>query len=269
METSDDPVLRWLRAASAAHPDLGPLDAYYSFVAERLEAIVSSSDPAARAADVVLAAACAGGDVRALVKLETELEAPLPPLLARIGVKPEDRAEIVQRVRVALFVPTEGAAPGIAAYRGRGDLAAYVRAVAGKLALKHQTRRPPDAPGGERLERVLAAEPGRAVDPAKAEAAAVMKTALSEALGALPSAQRLLLRQHYVDGVSASDLARVHQVHRATTTRWIEEARAELVRHLRTALESQGIARHEIDELVGVAASQIELSLSRVFGSPG
>lgn len=261
-----DTVERWLAVGLAAQPHLGPIDGAREFLAERIEALVTSVGPAARAADLVLAAACAAGHPLALAQVEAELMPALGPILTRLGVALEDHPEVMQRLRVALFVADEDGRPGIAGYRGRGELGAYLRAVAGKLALKHQGRRPPDRAGADdALELLALAGETAGARHLRDDAAGLLKPAFAEAVAALPPDQRTLLRQHYLDGVSAEALARLHQVHRATTTRWLEAAREALDSQLRRALGRRGVARDEVDDLVGLVASRIDLSLSRLM----
>src|SRR6185436_8511874 len=47
------------------------------------------------------------------------------------------------------------------------------------------------------------------------------KQAFEEALAALSIHDRLLLRQHFLDGLSIDRMAALHDVHRATAARWI------------------------------------------------
>ncbi len=256
-----------LAQAAAFHPELTDVDVLAPFLAVRLPEVLAAADPPARAADVVLAAACARGDRRAIAKLEGGFAATIEPVLARVGVAESDRPEVLQQIRAALLVGDAGRAPGIAGYRGAGDLASYVRAIAGKLALKFITRRAPGegtARGDDALERLVATGDPLAT-ALRTDSIDVLKTAMAEAIGALEPTRRLLLRQHYVDGVPTIDLSRVYAVHRVTITRWLGEARDVLMHELRDSLRRRGVPVDEIEELVGLAASQIDLSLSRLL----
>jgi RNA polymerase sigma-70 factor (ECF subfamily) len=166
------------------------------------------------------------------------------------------------------MVPDEQGARGIAGYSGRGDLRAYLRAVAVRQALRRLEREggPPGAEKDEVLAMVPAAgdspELGLLVERCRDE----VRAAFGLALTALSPRERTILRQHYADALTIDQLGRLHGVHRATCARWIEAARAGLLRrvrrHLRDALR---LDDRELDSLIGLVRSRLDLSLSRLL----
>lgn len=138
-------VDRVVAAGRAAYPAIVPSDGLRALVGPHADTALAAGD--ARAADLYLAMACAGGDTAALAYLDDTLPAIIRPALARLGGAASDDDEIVQRVRVALFTSTSERKAGIAGYSGRGDLRSYVRAVAAKLALKRLEREELPSPG--------------------------------------------------------------------------------------------------------------------------
>ncbi len=85
-------------------------------------------DPSAiELCDLYLARAAASGDPRAIDAIDAGPLAGAPGWLARYRLSPAELDEIVQRVRVRLFVAGPGRAPRIAEYGGRGPLGAWVR----------------------------------------------------------------------------------------------------------------------------------------------
>ncbi|MEJ7598887.1 MAG: hypothetical protein WKG01_13345 [Kofleriaceae bacterium] len=261
MERADE---RLLSDAAHAHGAIVPSDAIRAFVIARADAARAAHDPAARAADLYLAGACAAGDPAAIAALDTDLPALVRPLLARLGLPFSDYDEIVQRVRIALLSPNDAGEVGIARYSGRGDLRAYVRAIAAKLALKHREREHGPAGADDPLELIPDTNDTPAMRVLKDRCRGDLRAAFAVALGELEPRERTLLRQHYLDGLGIDALAPLHRVHRATCARWIETAREKILRrvksHLRDALD---LPSTELDSAIVLVQSQLDLSLSR------
>jgi RNA polymerase sigma-70 factor (ECF subfamily) len=94
-----------------------------------------------------------------------------------------------------------------------------------------------------------------------------VRAALEATILALPARERTLLRMHHVDGYTLDRLATIHHVHRATVARWLAAARAQIVEGVRDRLGAAlRLSPAEIDRLVADVDSQLELSLSRLFG---
>ena len=249
-----------IERGSAAHPDVQAPPGLERFLAER-------AGRADRAADLYLAAACAAGDPVAIARIDALLPGVVRPALARLGLPPSDDDEIVQRVRVALMVADQDGRTGIAGYSGRGDLRAYLRAVAVRQALRRIERE--SGPASEEDE-VLAMLPSAGDSPEqrllKQRCGGEVRTAFAAGLAELSPRERTVLRQHYVDALTIDQLAGLHGVHRATCARWIESARARLVRRVRRHLrDSLGFGDRELDSIIGLVRSQLDLSLSRLL----
>lgn len=88
------------------------------------------------------------------------------------------------------------------------------------------------------------------------------KRAFHAAVEALDDRERLLLRQHALDGLSIDQLAALHGVHRATAARQVQAARQsvlaatqrELIRRLR-------LARGELASVMRLIASRLDVTL--------
>ena len=214
--------------------------------------------------DLALAAACAAGDPEAIAALDARLPELVRPVLARVGVARSDDDEILQRVRVALFTAGPAGQSALAAYSGQGSLRAYLRAIAVKLALKKIERedRPADP-----IDEVLAGgddSPELAV--LKARCRDDLRAAFAVAIEELDDRQKTLLRQHHVDGLSIDVLARLHRVHRATAARQVAAARGALLAGIRRYFTGPaGLGRAELDSLVALVRSRLDLSLSRLL----
>ncbi len=89
--------------------------------------------------------------------------------------------------------------------------------------------------------------------------------AFREALGALPSRSRAVLRHHYVQGESIDVIARRYGVHRSTAARWVASARQLLVTETRRRVrETLHIPERELDSLMDLVASRIDVSLNQL-----
>jgi RNA polymerase sigma-70 factor, ECF subfamily len=250
--------------AAGQHPGVAEPLGLRSLLARRVDDASDKLD--ARAADLYLAAACCAGDAAAIAILDARLAPIVRPALARLGGAPGDDDEIVQRTRVALLVANATGACGLAGYTGRGELRAYIRAVAVRLALKRVQRE--TAPGaddpGELMALVPDARGSAELELLKHRYRNDVRAAFAAAFAALSSRERTLLRQHYLDGLTVDSLAPLHQAHRSTCARWIEVARVKIFHDVRRRLRGAlGLDEGELERVVELVQSQLDLSLSR------
>ena len=72
-----------------------------------------------------------------------------------------------------------------------------------------------------------------------------------------------------LDGLSIDQLAAFYRVHRATTARWIEAARQAVLDGTRKELIRRlQLSRSELDSVMRLIGSQLDVSLSRVLKTP-
>ncbi len=209
-----------------------------AFVAERL---VDGGDvKQLHVADLYLVWAALDGQAPALRSFDALLvEWTTAALRARpAGVElPEVQSVLRERLLV-------GERPALRGFGGQGALKAYV-IVAALRALTDAVRRTASAQhlGALELAHTLLDD---APDPrARAEVAQLrphLRDALEQGLAGLPVRLRTVLRLHYLEGVSAEALARMYNVHRATTTRWLIEARQRVL----------DATRNQLSEVMGV-----------------
>jgi RNA polymerase sigma-70 factor (ECF subfamily) len=260
-------VERLVALAAAEHPGVVEPQGLRAQLAARITG--GAPDLAARAPDMLLAAACVAGDRRAIEILDARLPAIVRPALARLGGAGVDEDEIVQRVRVALLAH-DGGHPGLAGYSGRGELRAYVRAIAVRLALRRVQRetQPGDSDPGEVFALLPDAHDSPELAVLKQQYRSELREAFAAAVTALEPRDRTLLRQHYVDGLSLDGLASLHDVHRSTCARWLESARTTILHAIRRHLRAQlGLDSTELERAVALVSSQLDLSLSRHLAS--
>ncbi|MGV3624887.1 MAG: sigma-70 family RNA polymerase sigma factor, partial [Archangium sp.] len=147
-------------------------------------------------------------------------------------------ADVQGVLRERLLVGGPGGAAALMRYAGQGALKAYV-IVAALRALTDVLRRtaPTQHLGALELAHTMLDE---AHDPgALAEATQLrpyLREALEQSVAQLPIRLRTVLRLHYLEGIPAEALARMYNVHRATTTRWLTEARQRVLEATRGQL---------------------------------
>lgn len=254
-------------AAAAAWPG-------FTVPAARVAAAVAAAAPADAAAlaalhldDLYLALACADGDPAALAAFEAGYGAAIERAIAAAGAPPTERADLAQVVRQRVLVgPGDGRPPRIAGYSARGSLAAWVRVVATREAARLLSRAPREVGAADdELARLIAPDDPE-LDYFKQLYTDEFKRAFEAAVESLDGRDRLVLRQHTLDGLGIDQLAALHRVHRATAARWIETARdAVVARTLRELGRRLRLSRTELASVIRLIRSQLDVSLPRLL----
>jgi RNA polymerase sigma-70 factor (ECF subfamily) len=239
--------------ASRLHPDLPAIEA--------LEAMHTD--------DLYLACGCAAGAPAALAGFEQRCAAAIERAIAATGASLAERADLGQVVRQRLLVPpADGDTPRIATYSARGPLPAWVRVVATRETARMLPRVRRDVSADEdELAGLIGVGDDPEVGYLKRLYRDEFKRAFQAAVEALADRDRLVLRQHLLDGLGIDQLAALHGVHRATTARWIHAAReAVLAGTQRELLQRLRLSRSELASVIRLIRSQLDVSLSRVLG---
>lgn len=256
---SDAVFERACQIAREAWPEIGLDEARFrAYVNER----VPDGEPEPRWADLWLACGCLDGSDAAVAALERWGFPAVDGALAKLRLPDHDRHEIKQQLRTRLLVAEGDRRPRLADYSGRGDLRGYLRIAATRLALnvlRDASRR--EIPNSDRLPDVI-------VDPElqqlQARYRGACEAALGEAIDQLSPRERTLLRQQLIDGVTIQQLAMQHRVHRATVARWLDDARASVIEHVKRALrERHGVGDDDLASVLRVVRSQLDVSLPR------
>ncbi len=260
-----------------------------AFAAELGRRAAGGGDPAAalaalHAEDLYLALACARGDRAALAHFDRELLGQIGAFVAGIDASPSFADEVRQRLGERLFArraggggarPGEGGGEGagggpgaggtIGDYGGRGPLGAWVRVAATRVALnlrrgaRRESRRAPSVEEAVGAALDLAHVKERYREPFAAS--------LREALRALPPDQRAMLRLYHVEGLSLEALAALYRVHPATASRRLARARERVAEGaLRGLRERLGASASEVESLVPLVLSRLEVSFERLLG---
>jgi len=222
----------------------------------------------AHAADYYLAVALAHQLPAALRVFERDLVPQMGLALRRLRLPGGAADEIQQSLRVELLVGDP--VPRIREYGGRGELVSWLRVTATRKALKLLRKGNREQ---ELDERVLARSPDAKPDPAlrhlRDTYGAELKRAVAEALVRLEVRQRNLLRQHVLDELTIDELALLYRVHRATCARWLADARADLARGARRCLAvTLGVPAHEVESVLRLLDTDLEVSISRLLREP-
>jgi RNA polymerase sigma-70 factor (ECF subfamily) len=257
-----------LARGRAAWPQLAVDGA--TFTAAVARAIDGEPDPAAAIAalaieDLYLAQACAGGAAAALEAFAATCDATLHGCLRGMSLAADQIEELVQEVRAKLFVAADGP-PRIATYSGRAALRSWVRTIATRAAVD-RLRKKDETPADDAM---LDGIPDRADDPELAHFRrtyhAEFKDAFEEALATLDVRARNVLRHHFVDGLTVDEIGALYGVHKTTAFRWLEAARVALAKRTRAAFAARvKTLPDELDSILRLLQSQIDLSLSRVL----
>lgn len=230
------------------------------------DAVVEADAIEARAGDLYLAAAAAGGDADAVELFDTQVLSALPRWLARLHLAPDVVDEVRQQLRTKLLV---GRPPKLGQYRANGPLGAWVRVVAVRAAL--------DVCGGDPVldDRMHAPDDQpllKALDPEQQlirhKYGTLFETALRDALTHLSKRDRNLLRFHYLSRMNLDAIARTYKVHRATAVRWLAAIRTELDNAVRVRLwQELGVSPSEFRSVWNAVGSDVEVSLSRLLAA--
>lgn len=244
---------------------------FVTHLAQRLEPgdDVAAALDAVQAEDLFLACACEEGDDDAIVALEQHYRVAISAALHKIepsrGGPTHD--DVLQALRMRLFVGAPGEAPGIAAYRGRGRLSAWLHVTVMRSALNavRDAPRPIDAELCGALE-TLVADPE--LEELRGSFRELFASSFANAVASLSVRQRALLRHALIDRLNVRQIARVYGVHFTTVARWIGDAREALATETRRLLADRlDVSDSELHRMIGAVQSRIELSLSRIFAA--
>lgn len=255
---------RLVQAARAAWPAIdNPEDDFCALLAPLLD---HPEGDERVATSLWLAAACARGDVSALRELEAVAFVPARRALARMGLSSDTVDEAMQVVRERMLVAEPPEAPRLLAAAKHGDLPGIVRVAAVRSALNLRRKDHRLNLGDERLVFELCPDDDPELCALKEQHRVAFKSALEQALGGLEPRERNILRMHLLHGLSIDAIGATYQVHRATAARWLATIRERLDDDTRRIIrERQHLTDPEIDSLVRLVQSRIEVSFGRIL----
>lgn len=210
--------------------------------------------------ELYLVCACAGGDSAAIAAFEQAYFRHLAPAVARFQLSVDD---LLQELRVRLFVGTSQTGPKIAEYSGRGGLERWVRAAAVRLAL-NTTRTRKNQPHATLSDDDFLSGGDVALQHMKEAYRAEFKRALSETLGTLDSELQMYLRMYYLDGLTLAELAGLFGVSEPTASRRVAKAREQVLEGTRAHLGARlGLGAEELDSIMRLIQSRLSVTLGQ------
>ncbi|MFO0658951.1 MAG: sigma-70 family RNA polymerase sigma factor [Polyangiaceae bacterium] len=263
---------RFLELARAKWPGIG-IDV--SVLEQRwstLDPTISRELNVEQICEIVLAWACAEGDLVALRVVERTYISNIASILSKVEKDPVVIDEVVQRVRVRVLVGEGEHLPRIAEYSGRGSLVSWFRVVALRAhttLMREQGRVRAKEHAADDNEPMPAAltEISPEMHLARQRYGKLFEESLKESLKALEPKERILLRLVYVDGVSLDRLGASYGVHKSTISRWVSAARDKVLestlRHVGENLSIEN--QHELESVLRFVKSVLDPSLSSVF----
>jgi RNA polymerase sigma-70 factor (ECF subfamily) len=169
-------------------------------------------------------------------------------------------------MRDRLFVAGPDAAPRIASYQGRGDLRSWVRMATTRYLIdvvRAESARPDRPTGDDQLAAVATATDDPELAFLKQRYRTEFRAAFADALAKLEPRDRNILRHRYLDGLEIAELATIYGLHRVSMSRTLSRIRDELLAAIRRAfLSGLGVGQAELDGVMALIQSQLELSLS-------
>jgi RNA polymerase sigma-70 factor (ECF subfamily) len=261
---------RW-RAAQAAWPGVAlAADEFCAYVGARVPVTVESVEAVAalRLEELYLACACVAGDAAALALVEARYLPLVGGALARMQLGHAGVDEVKQRLRRRVFAREGAKEPKIAAYGGRGDLGAWLRAIGIRIAVKLlREEQGQPRPDEERVARV-AGDANAEMRYFKSHYRPLFREAFADALAALPADDKELLREYYAGGLTIAEMAARRDAHRVTVSRWLDAIRHRLLERTRRGLMQRvRVSQGECDSIMRMVQSQLDLTFHRLLGA--
>jgi len=219
------------------------------------------------AAELAVAQAASRGDPAAIAAIERDHRGVLEAMCWRFASPAQSAADLRQILREKLYVAPPGERPRLAEYAGQGQLASWLRITAVRVFLdlakrKDRAREAPTDDG----ELAMPDPSDLALEVIKAEYRAAVAHAMRDAAERLDLADRHLLHQHFVAGLSIDQLGVALGIHRATAARRVVRAREALVAETRALLAVRlQLPGEELDEVIGMVLSRLDVSLTELF----
>lgn len=208
--------------------------------------------------ELALVWACLQHDARAIELLERDYLPQAQRALARLNLDAATRDDVLGWLRAELFAREEG--PLLEKWSGRGNLGGWLRAIAAHEGLKRLEH----ARKHDDVDELDVPMPDGDALNLKGAHRAEFTRALEASFRALPLAQRNLLRQYFLDGLTVDDLAKLLGVHRATAARRVNAARDALVDGVKGQLMRElAMGAQSVDEVITL--SNLDKSLAQLL----
>ena len=260
-------LLGRLEAARLSTPGVSADPA--EFLANLQARLAASSDPEQELSqlhveDLYLAWALGQGDKAAFARFERDFVALLATQIKGVA---SEAGELEQQVRTRLFVPAAGQPARITQYSGKGPLGGWLRMIATRCLLDLRRSQQGEPAQLELDSPSVATDPE--LDYLKLRYAEDFKLALEGALSRLDARQVTLLKLSFIEQLSASAIGVMYGVSSRTVQRWLLDLKENVRVSTREALKARiAVSPSELESLLGLVDSQLQLSLYRVLKLP-
>jgi len=219
-----------------------------------------------RAGELYLVCALGQGHPDALLTFESEYMPEVRRVLLRLEAPEPLIADIIQGLYGHLL-ERQNAPQGVSVqrgYAGRGELKGWLCTCAVHQAGRLHKRERREV-ALEQAPAVLLPEQSRSPELAllKGELKELFETAFREAVSALTSRERNLLRYHFLSGLSIDQIGTIYHIHRATAARWVAQARERLATETRKRFQAAAPTHAKsFVEIMELVRSQLNLNLA-------
>jgi RNA polymerase sigma-70 factor (ECF subfamily) len=219
-----------------------------------------------RAEDLYLACACAVGARGAATAFERKFGAVIRRAIARVLTRPDERQEAEQRAWHRIFVEDGRGPPRITQYLGQGPLENWLSVASMRIAVSFLR-----AESTERRLRAKVIADTASADPErlsmKGQLRRPFEAAVSEALDRLKPRERMILKLHIVGGMTLEAISKSLGVTRQAVSKTFSRCRERILSEVEDALKERlRIPKDEFSSILRIVASQLDASISRVFG---
>jgi len=255
-----------LEAAHAAWPAIEvEAEVFLPHLAERLpeDSEAERALLEVKAADLYLSCACLQGNREAIAAFEQHFFPDIQAALTRRGPSGAQLEDVKQILYQKLFLTDGEQAAKIGKYSGRGDLRSWLCVSAVREAIDLLRRVQREQPlDDDALMDLTSPDEDQELSYLKRLYREQFKEAFQEALSALSSRERTLLRYNLLDGLNIDQIGAIYNVHRATVARWIAKARETLLEETRrTLMQRLRVDETEFESIMRLIQSRFDVSI--------
>ncbi len=225
-----------------------------------------------QAEDFHLALACGAGLPGAISLFEQRFLVDIERLVRKYQGDEMPAEDLLQHLRLKLFVSTDSRRAKIQSYSGQGFLQNWLRVTGARAfidLLRSASRRQDKelfVRGGEQILDVPDELQGLELNFLKQEYQGQFKQAFAVAVQSLSPHERNLLRQHLVHRLTVGQLGRIYGTHASTASRRIAKARETLLTTTRREfMDRLKLERMEFDSIMLMIRSKLDLSIPRLL----
>ncbi len=215
-----------------------------------------------------LAFDCLRGDERALNELKDVLDGALATIGRDLLSDDDLRADLCQQTYVLLLYGGPRAErPYLLTYGGRAPLRVWLRTALVRQCVLLKRRRQKEQPLDLAMADLVADRQhgNPELELLKQRYAREFRLAFRQSLASLSARDRLVLRHHLIERLTAEQIGRRFRVHRVTVVRWMQRIRRMLLKE--TASNLTTLIRKDMSELetiFGLIESRLQVSFSKL-----